>query len=351
LRRKNSPKVEGTGKITNRSGNRIYILAALVIALGFSVYTATRPIHEFPSNKPGKDAIILVSDGETGSSIAHDLQRLGVIKESVRFIELAYKDRRSVGISPGSHRISTHITSLQALEQLLDRQRFTHLVDVVEGSTVSDVMKRISQDPNVIGSSSRNLKGIKPPLGSPGNILEGQLFPASYSFAAGTTYSQALQTMLNKFEEQIGASGLKQGYSKFTPYQVLTIASMIQIEGDPSDYQKVAGVIYNRLRIGMALQLNSTVQYAAGLRGKISLSTAATKIDSRYNTYKYAGLPPTPISNPGLLAIRAALHPATHDYLYFITVKPHDTRFTKDYTQFENWVTEYNKNRAAGLFK
>jgi len=337
--------------MTNSVSARRYVFAALVVALGFSIFTATRPRHEFASNAPGREVIVLVSDGQTGSSIAANLAALGVIKEVATFVSLANHDRRAVGISPGSHRIATHITSTQALEQLLDRKRFTHMVNVVEGSTLSDVLKIISKDPNIVSMDRRSLRIIKPPLSNPGNSLEGLLLPASYTFAPGTSLLQAVQSMSDKFTSQISTSGLSQGYLKFTPYQVLTIASIVQIEGDPTDYEKVAGVIYNRLRIGMALQLNSTVQYAAGLRGQIGLSAAATKIDSRYNTYKYPGLPPTPISNPGLPAVRAALHPATHDFLYFITIKPHDTRFTKDYTQFEGWVSQYNKNRAAGLFK
>jgi UPF0755 protein len=101
----------------------------------------------------------------------------------------------------------------------------------------------------------------------------------------------------------------------------------------------------------MALQLNSTVQYAANLRGKITLSIKATQINSPYNTYKHAGLPPTPISNPSTAAIKATLNPASGDWLYFITVAPGDTRFTKDFAEFSQWNTEFNKNVAAGKFK
>jgi UPF0755 protein len=97
--------------------------------------------------------------------------------------------------------------------------------------------------------------------------------------------------------------------------------------------------------------LNSTVQFAANLRGRIALSTAATKIDSPYNTYKYGGLPPTPISNPSLLAIEASLHPAVGDWLYFITVKPGDTRFTSQYSQFQEWEVLYQRNLKAGAFR
>jgi UPF0755 protein len=335
--------------VNNKVNARPYLLIALVISLGFSIYTATRPSHEFPSNKPGVDVVVQVAQGEYGSSIAKKLQDLGVIREASTFTALANRPNSGAqGISPGSHKIQSHITSVMALEQLLDRKRFTDLVNVIEGSTVSDVVKELAKDSNVSKSSYAM---VKPYLGNSRNSLEGQLAPASYSFAAQTPTSKALQSMVDGFSRSVKDLSLNKGFGKYSAYEVLTIASMVQIEGDPTDYAKVAGVIYNRLKIGMPLQLNSTVQYAAGLRGQIALSTKATQIESAYNTYKHVGLPPTPISNPSLAAIKASLKPELHPYLYFITVKPHDTRFTKDFTQFDIWVTEYNKNRAAGLFK
>jgi UPF0755 protein len=152
--------------------------------------------------------------------------------------------------------------------------------------------------------------------------------------------------MLDKFKENSLA-----GYENYSKYEVLIIASLAQVEGDEKDFNKVTRVIYNRLALHMPLQLNSSVQYAAGLRGRIALSTAATNINSPYNTYKNQGLPPTPISNPSLSAIKAALNPAEGDWLYFITVKPGDTRFTKDFKEFQTWNTLYNNNLANGLFK
>ncbi len=335
--------------MTYKATTRSYILIALVVSLGFSVYTATRPKHEFPTNQPGPSVVVTVTDGEYGLDIAKDLEAKGVIKEAATFVALANIPANGAqAISPGNHKIQRHISSRQALEQLLDRTLFTHMINVIEGSTKSDVLALLKKDSTVKESTSVS---VAPYLQNSRKSVEGQLFPASYTFAPGTTTNQALKAMVDKFGVVSRDVRLSEGYLKFTPYQVLTIASMVQIEGDPADYSKVAGVIYNRLRINMPLQLNSTVQYAAGLRGKISLSTAATKFDSPYNTYKYLGLPPTPISNPGRLAIQAALNPMKHDFLYFITVKPRDTRFTKDYNEFEKWVTEYNRNRAAGAFK
>jgi UPF0755 protein len=157
--------------------------------------------------------------------------------------------------------------------------------------------------------------------------------------------------MVAKANAEYEKTGLFAGYEKYKPLDLLTIASMVQIEGDPATFSRVARVIYNRLKIGMPLQLNATLQYATNSRGKIMLSNKATKLNSPYNTYKYLGLPPTPISNPSLDAIAATLKPASGDWLYFITVAPRDTRFTKDFAEFSNWNTEFNNNVAAGKFK
>jgi UPF0755 protein len=157
--------------------------------------------------------------------------------------------------------------------------------------------------------------------------------------------------MVTKAETEYTKLGLNDGLGKYKAFELLTIASMVQIEGDPTNFTKVARVIYNRLEIGMALQLNATIQYATNSRGKIMLSNRATKINSPFNTYRFAGLPPTPIANPSKDAIVATLKPAVGDWLYFITVAPGDTRFTKNFVEFSNWNTEFNKNVAAGKFK
>jgi len=101
----------------------------------------------------------------------------------------------------------------------------------------------------------------------------------------------------------------------------------------------------------MPLQLDSTVHFIKRVRGQIFLSTQSTLIASPYNTYKRYGLPPGPIGSPGVAAINAALKPAVGDWLYFITVAPGDTRFTKSIEEFNTWKALYEKNRKAGAFK
>ena len=107
---------------------------------------------------------------------------------------------------------------------------------------------------------------------------------------------------------------------------------------DEQDFSKIARVIYNRLEVGMPLQINATIDYAMNLRGKIRLPYKLLEIKSPYNTYRYRGLPPGPIGNPGQAALEAAVNPANGQWLYYVTVKPSDTRFTKSYDEFLVWV-------------
>jgi UPF0755 protein len=177
---------------------------------------------------------------------------------------------------------------------------------------------------------------------------EGIFFPAQYSFAKGTTSLQALQSMVDRFKTEAELVGL---FKNTKPFETLIVASLVQAEGDPTDYSKISRVIYNRLRLGMPLQLDTSVQYVLKKRGSVFLSTESTLINSPYNTYKRYGLPIGPIGSPGSQAMKAALNPSAGDWLYFITVKPGDTRFTKSHDEFLNWKNEYEKNLKAGLFK
>lgn len=310
-------------------------------------YIMTKGLVDYPAGAAGAEIRIVVSKGESGTAIAEDLARHRVIVNASTLINKMIQGN-VIGIAPGIHRIHTVIPSDQAIAELLDQKRISDVVLVLPGSTAEDVLQKLHLLTSL--TQGDRISSLKPIFANPENSVEGQLAPSQYSFAPGTTTHDALVTMLQTFSDQCKVSGINAGYKGFTPYHVLTIASMIQIEADPVDYPKVARVIYNRLKIGMPLQLNSTVQYALGLRGQIGLSTKSTKVDSPYNTYLHVGLPPTPISNPSLGAIKGAMSPVAGNWLYFITVTPHDTRFTNDFNTFGEWFTLYKKNVAAGAF-
>ena len=331
----------------NRSIQIIGVI--IVISIFISILLLiTRP-KDYQPGTAGPPILITVSNGESGTAIAQDLATKSVVLKAATLIVKIIASKTAVGIAPGIHRIDTHIPSDLAITELLDQKRIVDSINVLPGSTESDVLKLLHGASSL--KQNDQLGAIKPIFPNANNSLEGQIAPEQYSFQPGTTTAQALSAMVKSFSSEISQTKIRSGYQKYQPYQLLIIASLLQIEADPMDYSKAARVIYNRLQIGMPLQLNSTVQYAAGLRGQIGLSTASTKIPSPYNTYLHTGLPPTPISNPTVQAISAALNPANGNWLYFITVKPHDTRFTDNYSTFQNWVVLYNANVAAGDFK
>jgi UPF0755 protein len=150
--------------------------------------------------------------------------------------------------------------------------------------------------------------------------LEGFLFPATYDFVATTTAKQLVNAQLHAFCREWNTVDLTYARSKnLTPYDVLTIASMIEREVQaPRERALVAGVVYNRLRAEMPLGLDSTLRYGLRIPATHEILASQLANPTPYNTRLHAGLPPTPIANPGLAAIRAATHPATVDYLYFV---------------------------------
>ena len=294
------------------------------------------------------EVIIQVKSGETGSSIARQLFSKGVTKSSQAFFRVAVSDPKAAQIAPGAHRLNKEICANEALNQLLDSKRLIGLVNIVEGAWISEVLPQMYKAGFSTKEVSDALRGVEKPEGF--TSLEGLLFPAQYSFAQGTSAQTAITSMVSNSKRAMQEAGFFSSESKFSAQQLLIIASLIQAEGKLQDFRKISQVIQNRLKIGMPLQFDSTVHYIKKLRGNIFLSTQSTLISSPYNTYKRYGLPPGPINNPGLSAMRAAVNPKPGNWIYFITVAPSDTRFTANLDEFNTWKLEYKKNLRAGLF-
>jgi uncharacterized YceG family protein len=149
---------------------------------------------------------------------------------------------------------------------------------------------------------------------------EGFLFPATYDFLGNTTSKQLVQEQVKAFCANWKTVDLKYARSKnLTPYDVLTIASMVEKEAvAPEERALVAAVIYNRLHAHMPLGIDATLRYGLDIPPTKSILESQLQSDNPYNSRKVPGLPPTPIANPGLASIKAAAHPAKVDYLYFV---------------------------------
>lgn len=319
----------------------------LITGSAISIHN-TYLLNDYLTSTSASKAEILIEDGDTGVKISQKLYDAGVIKAAKVFYKIALNQKRANSISPGIHEIDLKISAQAALEQLLDPTRNRGVFRFNEGLRKIEILDLLVKSKLVVGPLSPT---IKPADIFKTDNLEGFLFPANYSFAPATTTDQAIMQMLGRFNLAAKTSKIDQGYGKFSPFDLVIIASIVQAEGDVQDFTKIAQVIYNRLKIGMPLQMNTTIEYAANLRGKIRLPYKQLEINSRYNTYKYQGLPPGPIGNPGQAALEAAVNPQIGDWLYFITVKPQETRFTKSITEFNIWADEFRKNEKAGLFK
>ncbi|MEU9388250.1 endolytic transglycosylase MltG [Streptomyces sp. NPDC048279] len=188
--------------------------------------------------------------------------------------------------------------------------------------------------------------GLKLP-GDAGGNPEGYLFPATYPLDKDATPQSVLRYMVDTANQRFGGAPVAAGAQRdaMNVYQAVTIASIVQAEAaDKADMGKVARVVFNRLQSGMPLQMDSTLNYALG-RSTLDTTVADTRVENPYNSYQRMGLPPSPIDNPGEDAMRAAMNPTPGNWLYFVTVKPGDTRFTADYAEHQRNVAEFNAER------
>jgi len=217
----------------------------------------------------------------------------------------------------------------------------------VAGEPQTDYRRAIDGEPPFDFSKEFNFLDDKPKYYG----LEGYLFPDTYRVYASSTPADVIRKMLANFDKkltpQMRADIKAQGK---TIYEIITLASLIEKEapidyysGDNKDAKLIAGVFLNRLRIGQGLQADATLSYIFN-DNKPAHSGAELEVDSPYNTYKYRGLPPGPICNPGILAIEAAIYPAQTDYNYFLTPKgKREVIYARTYEEHLNNKYKYLK--------
>jgi UPF0755 protein len=322
------------------------ILVFVAIAVG-GVSVAGKYLKPVASNDYTGDGTgvvqIEVRPGDTSSDIAKTLVAAGVVKSTTAFVDAAQGNPKSRDIQPGTYQLRLGMSAQSALALLVDPSALIGgRLTIPEGTKLAKLEGIIASKTKISASDVEKVIASPAALGLPAYAngkVEGFLFPATYTVTSSTTATSLLTQMVAQFKQVSNSIGLEAGAAKLhmTPYQVLTVASLIEAEVKrPQDYAQVAEVIDNRLRKGMKLELDSTVNYALGT-SKQFLSQSDLKVESAYNTYLHAGLPPTPIDSPGRAALEAALNPATGNLLYFVTMDPStgETIFTDSQKQFE----------------
>jgi UPF0755 protein len=267
----------------------------------------------------------VIARGETAGVIARRLESDGFIRSALAFLYVLYDTGREASLQAGTYTISSGLTprelarvfekapSEQTVLRIIEGWRLTEI-----GRAVNKAFPGISEETftkaAVVGERRNSvLVGM-----SPETSLEGFLFPDTYFFRPTATPALIIDTLLDQFEKR-AAQTLRQAAvdRNTTVYDIVKLASVVEREArDRDEGASIAGVYTNRLRIGMKLDADPTIQYAIGEWRELTL--ADLEIESPYNTYRVAGLPPTPICNPGQAALEAAAKPAEVPYLYFV---------------------------------
>jgi UPF0755 protein len=338
----------------------VAVLIALAVLAGGAAFALLKgrawiadlvsPPEDYTGSGTTPTVIVEVHKGDTSTDIANSLFDKDVVKSAEAFTDVARQDSDSKLIQVGRYRLRQHLPAQAALAALLDdaNRLVGQPVTLPEGLTVKEIVQRIA-DRTRFSEDSLNsaLSRIKLPPYANGNP-EGYLFPATYNVTRSTTPTGLFKAMVTRFEQEAADVHLaaKADAMGRTPGEIITVASLVQAEARrPQDFPKVARVVYNRLRLGMPLELDSTVHYAVGKDGSVSTTPEDRRVDSPYNTYTHIGLPPGPINAPGDQAIKAALNPAPGSWRYFVTVNTDtgETKFATTYRQHRRNVAEFRQ--------
>jgi UPF0755 protein len=296
--------------------------------------------------------VVEVHDGDTLSRIGERLQHAGVVESVGAFTAAADANNKAGLIGPGFYRLHKHMKATLALSLMLKPSSLVaDRVTVTEGMRMDAILLALSSKAHISLQSLKNAAADPVVLGVPawgrGHSLEGFLFPATYDFPPNTTAVQALTAMVRRFDQAASSIDLvaQANAAHMTPYDVLTLASIVQREGRlDADFPTIAQVFHNRLARGMTLGSDATLYYIKPL-GYGTLTASDLRIDSPYNTRLHKGLPPTPIVSPGELAIRAVLHPTVGNYLYFVTIdKAGHAAFARTDAEFQKLVAQSRRN-------
>jgi uncharacterized YceG family protein len=299
------------------------------------------------------EAIVTVPDGASASQVADLLSENDVVSNGTLFewrLKLAGKTGE---ILPGRYVLAHDMSYAKAIDRLTSAGGKIN-VTIPEGEDRTQIAATV-KDLGLSGdylAASKSFKGFDPNRYGAQNpkSLEGFLFPATYELDPGASVDQLVSQQLQAFRQNIAGVNLSYAKSKnLTVYDVLTIASMIDKEVMvPSERPLVAAVIYNRLHRGMPLGIDATTRFEFhNYTGEITQSQLQSP--SPYNTRTHAGLPPTPIGNPGLAAIQAAAHPAKVNYLFYVVNGDGSGHhcFTASEQEFNQLVAASNSGRAT----
>jgi uncharacterized YceG family protein len=343
------PRVGGSGRRPVRAAT--VIPALIVLGLLWFLYAFFQPFHGDGSGR----VEVRIPKGASVSEVGDLLDSKGVVASSFLFQGRVTLAGKRSELYPGRYVLAKDMSYGDAIEALSTPPvKRTITATIPEGLSRAQISPLV-RSAGIAGdylAASRSAKGFNPArYGAPkGATLEGFLFPSTYELPKHPTAAELVSRQLDAFRQRMSGVDMSYARSKnLTPFDVLTIASMIEREVQlAKERPLVAAVIYNRLRKGIPLGIDATTRFAVGNYDQ-PLTESQIQSPSPYNTRIVSGLPPGPIGNPGIASIEAAAHPAKVSYLYYV-VKPGtcgEHSFSSTDAQFQRDVARYNAARAA----
>ena len=331
----------GRHRSRGRAGRGPLIFLLVLILMGTGGAVAYR--YATGASGPSRPVAVDIPEGATAEDVGGILEDTGVIRSSLAFRLVAQVRGVGSSLQAGTYRLVTNMTVSEAFDAL-DAGPVVETVTATfpEGLEVDEAAAVASESLGVDGkafqAAATSGAFVLPPYLPQGTAtVEGFLFPKTYEFATEIDEQMVIERLLAQFEEEAATlDWSRAGDLGLTPYEAVVVASLIEREARaPEDRANISAVIHNRLREGMPLQIDATIQYALPEGNRI-LTEEDYELDTPYNTYLHQGLPPTPIASPGLASLRAALHPADVDYLYFLVVDEETGRheFAETYEEF-----------------
>ncbi len=299
---------------------------------------------------PARDTRVVITRGPFREA-ADSLARAGVIRSPLAFRVYARLVGGDRGIKAGTYVFPAGVTWGELLEDLRRGHGLELSVTLPEGLALSQSLPRLAQALQVPAESLEAAvrdSALRARLAVPTPTLEGYLFPDTYRFPAGTPAGVIVETLVQRFESAwTPAMTARLDTLGLTRHQVVTLASIVEEEAKvDSERPIIAGVYLNRLRKKMPLQADPTVRYALD-KYTDRVLYRDLKTDSPYNTYRYPGLPPGPISAPGAKSLAAALHPADVPWLFFVAHPDGHHEFTRTFREHAAAIRETKAERAA----
>lgn len=303
---------------------------------------------DLPKDPRADSQPFVIARGETAGSIARRLQDEGLIRSALAFEFVLYENEKENALQSGTYTVSAAL-SARDMARLFEKAAGEQVVvRLIEGWRLTEIATAVNKAFPAISKEQFTAAAV---VGDRKNAvlagmdakapLEGFLFPDTYFLRPDASATQIVDVLVDTFERRAGVTlRAAAAERKTTVVELVKLASIVEREArDRSEGPTIAGVYTNRLRIGMKLDADPTIQYAKGDWSELALDDL--KLDSPYNTYLVAGLPPTPICNPGQSALEAAAKPASVPYFYFVAKSDGTGQHA-----FATTIEEHEANRA-----